>query len=306
MNRNQQRKWQRKLRRRERRRERRRAEREAQAPGAVRLRAERFQMCYLTLLRDPIAMLIGVLVFRGLPEEIARLIVFEYSPLIRPGAWAFRKDRQARSFLGVIDTWMSEPEAYMALFNDESEGCFCPWYNDECGYGVAPNGEEYYYYPRTLGDHVHDIIRPRSGHVRDRYCTTMTRVAACHSRTTHLWRGEEPAFTFEWMEDHYGDRGVQVWENRSLCAHTVLWLRVWLNIHDEHPGPGMPIGSHEFSLVRWLKETRMHRLADSIEENRGHPCVGGTREQRARTLMNEIRWEKRDYWNWGNYRDEYE
>ncbi len=297
MTRNQQRKWQRKLRRRERRRERRRAERKARWPEIKRLRAERLQMCYLSLLRDPIAMLIGVLMFRGLPEEMARLIVFGYSPLIRAGAWAFRKDRRARAFLGVIDTWMSQPEGWGAILHNGSDGCFCPWFDDEYGCcGIGPNGEEYYY-SRTLDSHLRDVIRPRCGHVRSRYCTPVTTVAACHSQTTHLWRGDEPAFTFEWMEDHYGDRDVQIWDKRYLCSHTLLWLRVWCHINDHPPERTFPVQPREFSLVRWLKEVRMHKLADSIEDNRGHPCIGGTREQRARTLMNDIQWEKRNYWN---------
>lgn len=294
MTRNQQQRWQRKLRRRERRRERRQTEREARAPEVERQRAERHSMCYLTLVHDPIALVLGILMFRGLPEEMARFIVFGFGALVRPTARAFRRDGHARNMLGMLDTWADNPEnLYAALVGN---GCCTCGFHDEDWDGR----------PLSLLSETNKVIRMRNGHVRQHYAEPMTTSAACHSTAIHPWRGDEPAFTFEWMEDHYGDTDVQVWEFRELCAHTKLWLRVWCNINNIADVWRLPpMESREFSFVRWLREARMHKLAQSIDENRGHPCIGGTREQRVRTLLNDIQWSRRDHWNWALYRDEY-
>ena len=267
---NQRRRWRRKQQRRERRRVQ---------------RVEKRCRPLASRILDPLEIVLRVLMACGLPEELARIIIFDYHALMRPTAQALTSDRMFRHMPAMFDTWDGPIDL---------DRCCCGMsdhdhYDEEC----LSRSEEWY---------VREVAWQRKGFLRPSYGSPVSLVAACHTRTIYPWRGVHITREFEWMEDTYGNHpDVQIWEGTRPCAHTRLWHRVWANMR----GIRTPVPApREFSFVRWLKEVRPRFLAEAIEINRGRGgcCVGGTRTWRAAVLMGELEWHSAAWWGWNRCR----
>ncbi len=259
------------------RRRRQRKERQRKRRRAV--REEKRRRPTTLWVRDPIEIILRVLMARGLPEELARMIIFGYDVLMRPSARALTTDRMFRHMPRMFDTWDGPPDLTR---------CCCGMTDDEC--------HDEYYHSRSEEWYVREVCRQRRGRLRPSYGSPVSMVAACHSRTTTNWRGNVPSGDMAYISENYGTcDDVQLWDPVRDCSHTVLWHRLWATMR------GIPtpvIRPREFSFVRWLKEAPMRELAEAIEINRGRQgcCVSGTRQERAAVLMTELEWHSAEWW----------
>ena len=237
-------------------------------------------------IKDPIEIILRVLMARGLPEELARMIIFGYHVLMRSSAWALTTDRMFQHMPRMFDTWDGPPDLTQ---------CCCGMTDDHYYYDLYDTSrrEEWY---------VVNVCRQRYGRLRPMYRSPVSKVAACHSRTISRWRGNCAARDMQDIYESYGmSHDVQLWDPIRRCSHTMLWHRLWATMRGI-PTPVIP--PREFSFVRWLKEAPMWELAEAIETNRGRAgyCISGTRQQRAAVLMTELEWHSAEWWGWNRCR----
>lgn len=225
---------------------------------------------------DPIEIVMRVLMARGLPEELARMIIFGYHALLQPAARALTTDSMFSHMPRMFDTWGQQVDLTQ---------CCCRMTDDD--YHDEKNMEEWY---------VINVSKQRTGLQRSSYPSPVSLAAACHTNTISPWRGNADARDMQYFDNTWGQNpDAQLWDPHRDCNHTMLWYRMWGTMN----GVSVPhITPREFSFVRWLKEAPLRCLAETIEINRGRRgvCFGGTREQYAAVLMSELEWHSLRWW----------
>jgi hypothetical protein len=99
---------------------------------------------------------------RGLPEELARVIVFECGGLVSRSAWAFREDGQRRQVMAALDTWG-------LVGGGDAEACLCDSANSE-------DAEREW----VRGTRMINAWAPER--------PPMSSALACHTQTLSYWR----------------------------------------------------------------------------------------------------------------------
>jgi hypothetical protein len=199
---------------------------------------------------DPIEIVMRVLMARGLPEELARMIIFGYHVLLQPAARALTTDRMFLHMPRMFDTWGQQVDLTQ---------CCCGMTDDD--YHDEEN------MARSEKWYVIDVSRQRTGLKRPSYASPVSLSAACHTDTIYPWRGNADARDMHYIDNTFGHtHDAQLWNPHRDCKHTMLWYRMWGTMN----GVAVPhITPREFSFVRWLKEAPLRCLSETIEINRG-------------------------------------
>jgi hypothetical protein len=263
-------------------------------------KAERDYRWRLTQITDPIEIVQRVLMARGLPDEIARYIIFTHGALKAPTA-SFLNDPDLQAFGNkLIDPNWAQP-----VHPNITRLCGCP------PHIISRNG------PLGADQRINEWCinqRVNGGFPQLlRQMSPIKRAIAVHTSTCHCWRGTtedaprlmnnavymgatnrpqtQPRRDDRWEQRKLYGRYSLV-ENPTLCATTHLYYTLFANIHQLPPLATPGFYNREFSLTNFLQNAstqNLHsQLVDAYPAPRGHHIadrIGLDRERIIRYLL---------------------
>lgn len=261
-------------------------------------KAERNYRWQLTQITDPIEIVLRVLMARGLPDEIARYIIFTHGALKAPTA-SFLHDPYLQAFRNkFIDPNWAQP-----VHPNISRLCGCPPHiiSRKRPLGADQQINEWCINQRVSAGFPH-LLRQMS---------PITRAIAVHTSTRHCWRGTTEYAPLlmnnahmrsltnrphtqpprdDWWEQRklYGICS----QNPTLCSTTHLYYTLFANIHQLPPLATPGFYNREFSLTNFLQNAStqdLHlQLIDAYPAPRGRHIadrIGLDRERIVRYLL---------------------
>ena len=192
-------------------------------------------------IRDPIEIVLRVLMARGLPMELARKVLFGSGEafLVTPLAQMIKKEMSP--LITTCASWFRvfDNQRHHVVMSGE---CMCQ-YTDSPPEQAAIN-------------HCRNMFTQFGRKI------PISLAAACHSQTIYQWRGTHSEHDYRWIRDNHDWNRGQLWQQRpdGYCSMTLLYYRFWRTMNDRTDYEEMPIDPREYSLVRELKETTLQQL----------------------------------------------
>ena len=193
-------------------------------------------------IQDPFEVVLRVLMARGLPQELARKVVFgSGEPLfVSPTAQMMKKMAIGGGEWGLALDMFDYQEHQIVMRGS----CMCQWH--EAGDWT---GRAAYLHCKGINTEIG-------------WATPISLAAASHSQTIYQWRGDVNSKIYPWIIHNHDWTLGQEWSTRSdkYCGLTLLYYRFWRTMNERTDTEEMPIAPREYSLVRRLREAPMNEL----------------------------------------------